>query len=200
MIGVKKRFLRMPDGGGGGGDIIAPPPSFSTQDAKLKKLDLTMQRASHPKRGNLIEDGVLPWLELMQDAPVNTAGGKYRYLYYVQILVLESAKLYFAFSSATMQALQTGSQIIEIKSGADEGSLEGLIKNYLNSKEGADAIIAALNSGSLNETALSAIATAVMKYMGANGVSMTYAPQIKLDKNGLNGLDNTEVAAIAKDE
>ena len=200
MIGVKKRFLRMPDGGGGGGDIIAPPPSFSTQGAKLKRLDLTMQRVSHPKRGNLIEDGVLPWLELMQDALVNTAGGKYRYLYYVQILVLESAKLYFAFSSATMQALQTGSQIIEIKSGADEGSLEGLIKSYLSSKEGADAIIAALNSGSLNETALSAIATAVMKYMGANGVSMTYAPQIKLDKNGLNGLDNTEVAAIAKDE
>ena len=190
----------MPVGGGGVGDIISHAPSFSTQDAKLKRLDLTIQRASHPKRGNLIEDRVLPWLELMQDAPVNTAGGKYRYLYYVQILVLESAKLYFAFSSATMQALQTGSQIIEIKSGADEGSLEGLIKNYLNSKEGADAIIAALNSGSLNETALSAIATAVMKYMGANGVSMTYAPQIKLDKNGLNGLDNTEVAAIAKDE
>ena len=200
MIGVKKRFLRMPDGGGGGGDIIAPSPSFSTQGAKLKRLDLTMQRASHPKRGNLIEDRVLPWLELMQVAPVNTAGGKYRYLYYVQILVLESAKLYFAFSSATMQALQTGSQIIEIKSGADESSLADAIKTYLSSKEGADAIIAALNSGSLNETALSAIATAVMKYMGANGVSMTYAPQIKLDKNGLNGLDNTEVAAIAKDE
>ena len=49
MIGVKKRFLRMPDGGGG--DIIAPPPSFSTQGAKLKRLDITMQRASHPSVG-----------------------------------------------------------------------------------------------------------------------------------------------------